>query len=118
MLTRRSLLAAPLLATALAPSLAPWRAKAAASDLPAGTITVVVSFPAGGSTDVVTRAIAAKMQARLGRAVIVENKAGAGGAIATGYVAKANPDGMTLLASASSLAANPTLFKSLPFDTL
>jgi tripartite-type tricarboxylate transporter receptor subunit TctC len=114
MLTRRSLLAVPLLAVALAP----WRAKAAAAELPPGTITFVVSFPAGGSTDVVMRAVAAKMQARLGRAVIVENKAGAGGAIATGYVAKANPDGLTLLASASSLAANPTLFKSLPFDTL
>lgn len=114
MLTRRSLLAASLLSAAWMP----WRAKAAAAELPAGTITFVVSFPAGGSTDVVMRAVAAKMQARLGRAVIVENKAGAGGAIATGYVAKANPDGLTLLASASSLAANPTLFKSLPFDTL
>jgi tripartite-type tricarboxylate transporter receptor subunit TctC len=118
MLTRRSLLAAPLLATALAPSLTPWRAQAAAAELPAGTITFVVSFPAGGSTDVVMRAVAAKIQTRLGRAVIVENKAGAGGALATGYVAKANPDGLTLLASASSLAANPTLFKSLPFDTM
>jgi tripartite-type tricarboxylate transporter receptor subunit TctC len=114
MLTRRSLLATSLLTAACTP----WRAEAAAAELPAGTITFVVSFPAGGSTDVVMRAVAAKMQARLGRAVIVENKAGAGGAIATGYVAKANPDGLTLLASASSLAANPTLFKSLPFDTL
>jgi tripartite-type tricarboxylate transporter receptor subunit TctC len=120
--TRRSLLGAPLLAAApaawLAAWLAPWRAMAAAGDLPAGTITIIVSFPAGGSTDAVIRAIAAKMQARLGRPVIVENRAGAAGALATAFVAKANADGLTLLASPSSLAANPTLFKSLPFDTL
>lgn len=118
MLTRRSLLAAALLATAAATWLAPWHAMAAAGDLPAGTITIVVSFPAGGSTDVVVRAVAAKMQARLGRPVIVENRAGAAGALAAAFVTKANPDGLTLLASPSSLAANPTLFKNLPFDTL
>jgi tripartite-type tricarboxylate transporter receptor subunit TctC len=114
MLTRRSLLTAPLFASALAP----WCAMAATGDLPAGTITIVVSFPAGGSTDVVIRAVAAKMQARLGRPVIVENRAGAAGALAAAFVAKASPDGLTLLASPSSLAANPTLYKSLPFDTL
>ena len=118
MLTRRTLLAAPLLATAVAPWPGPWHAMAAVGDMPAGTITIVVSFPAGGSTDVVIRAVAAKMQARLGRPVIVENRAGAAGALAAAFVAKANPDGLTLLASPSSLAANPTLSKSLPFDTL
>ncbi len=117
MLTRRTLVAAALI-TSQAPWLAPRHAMAAAGDLPAGTITIVVSFPAGGSTDVVIRAVAAKLQARLGRPVIVENRAGAAGALATAFVAKANPDGLTLLATPSSLAANPTLFKNLPFDTL
>jgi len=84
MLTRRSLLAASL----LGPALPTWCAQAAANDLPAGTITIVVSFPAGGSTDVVMRAVAAKLQPRLSRAVVVENRVGAGGALATGYVAK------------------------------
>jgi tripartite-type tricarboxylate transporter receptor subunit TctC len=113
MLTRRSLLVAPMIATALAPLV-----KAQADDFPSGPITFVVSFPAGGSIDVVMRAIAAKLQMRLGKPVVVENRAGAGGAIATGAVVKAAPDGLTLLAAASSLAANPTLLKTLPFDTV
>ncbi len=114
MLTRRSLLVAPMLAGMLAP----FSFDAQASDFPSGPVKFIVSFPAGGSTDVIVRAIAAKLQARLGKPVVVENRAGAGGVLATGIVAKAAPDGLTLLAAASSLAANPTLFKSLPFDTL
>jgi tripartite-type tricarboxylate transporter receptor subunit TctC len=102
-----------MIATALAPLV-----KAQADDFPSGPITFVVSFPAGGSIDVVMRAIAAKLQMRLGKPVVVENRAGAGGAIATGAVVKAAPDGLTLLAAASSLAANPTLLKTLPFDTV
>ena len=113
-LTRRSLLLAPLLAGAVAPlSIA-----ARADDYPSGPITIIVSFPAGGSTDVVVRAVAAKLQERLGKSVIVENRAGAGGVIATTDVVRAAPDGLTLLAAPSALVANPTLFKSLPFDTL
>jgi tripartite-type tricarboxylate transporter receptor subunit TctC len=91
---------------------------ARAQGYPAGPITVVVSFPPGGSIDVVLRAMAPKLQERLGRPVVVENRAGGGGVIATAAVAKAAPDGHTLLASASSLASNPALFKTLPFDTL
>lgn len=107
--TRRTLVFAPLLAAA-SPVLA--------DDLPSGSMTIIVSFPAGGSIDVVMRSIAGKLQQRVGKPVIVENRAGAGGVIATEDVIKAAPDGRTLLASASSLAANPTLFKSLPFNTL
>ncbi len=113
MLTRRSMLVAPILAGAGMPF-----AFAAADNFPAGPVTFIVSFPAGGSIDVVTRAMAVKLQNQLGKPVVVENRAGASGVIATGDVAKAAPDGLTLLAAASSLAANPTLFKSLPFDTL
>lgn len=114
MITRRSLLAA----TAAAGTLLPFGFHARASDLPSGAVKFVVSFPAGASTDVIMRAIATKMQASLGNAFIVENRPGAGGLIATDYVAKAKPDGATLLASPSSLASNPTLFKSMPFDTM
>jgi tripartite-type tricarboxylate transporter receptor subunit TctC len=114
MLTRRSMLFAPALACAAAS----FDFNALADDFPSGPITIIVSFPAGGSIDVVMRAMAVKLQERLGKPVVIENRAGAGGVLATADVVKASPDGRTLLASASSLAANPTLFKSLPFDTL
>lgn len=112
--TRRTVMFAPLVvAAASSPALA-----APVDDFPSGPITIIVSFPAGGSIDVIMRAVAAKLQYRLGKPVIVENRAGASGVLATQDVVKAAPDGRTLLASASSLAANPTLFKSLPFNTL
>ena len=91
---------------------------AQAQSYPTGPITVVVSFPPGGSIDAVLRAMAPKLQERLGQPVVVENRAGGGGVIATAAVAKSSPDGHMLLAAASSLASNPALFKSLPFDTL
>ena len=113
MLTRRSLTAA-----LAAGALLPFGFGACANDLPTGPVKFIVSFPPGASTDVIMRAIAQKMQAHLGNAMVVENKPGAGGLIATDFVAKAKPDGATLLASPSSLASNPTLFKSMPFYTM
>ena len=113
MLTRRSLLAAPALLGLIAPGRDAW-----AQAFPTGPITFIVSFPAGGSIDVVMRAMAPKLQERLGKPVVIENRAGAGGAIATAAVVNAAPDGHTLLAPASSLAANPKLAKNSPFDTL
>jgi tripartite-type tricarboxylate transporter receptor subunit TctC len=110
--TRRFLL------IALSGALAPFSLGAWASDYPSGPVKILVSFPAGGSIDVVMRAMAVKLQAQFGKPVVIENRAGAGGVLAEGAVAKADPDGLTLLADASALAANPTLFKSLPFDTL
>ena len=110
MLTRRSLL--------VAGALVPWGFAARADDFPSGPVKIIVSFPAGGSIDVVMRAMAPPLQARLGKPVVIENRAGAGGVLAESAVAKAEPDGLTLLADASALAANPTLFRSLPFDTL
>src|SRR5437868_1362578 len=89
-----------------------------AQDFPTGPITFVVPFPPGGSIDVILRAMAPKLQERLGKPVVIENRAGGGGVIATAYVAKSPPDGQTLFASASLLAANPKLYKTLPFDTL
>jgi tripartite-type tricarboxylate transporter receptor subunit TctC len=91
---------------------------ALAAEFPSGPITFVVSFPAGGSIDVVVRAMAGRLQEQFGKAIVVENRAGAGGVLAAGDVVKAAPDGQTLLAAASSLAANPTLVKALPYDTL
>ena len=114
MFTRRSMLFAPALAGLFMPSgFGAW-----AQTFPTGPVTFVVSFPPGGSIDVVMRAMAPKLQERLGKPVVIENRAGAGGNIAAAAVAKAPPDGHTLLAPASSLAANPALVKNMPFDTL
>ena len=79
MLTRRSLLSAPILAGALLPS----GFEAWAAEYPTGPITFVVSFPPGGSIDVVMRAMAPKLQERLGKPIVIENRTGAGGVIAT-----------------------------------
>jgi tripartite-type tricarboxylate transporter receptor subunit TctC len=91
---------------------------AQAQNYPAGPITFVVPFPPGGSIDVVLRAMAPKLQERLGKPLLIENRGGGGGVIATAAVAKSPPDGLTVLAAPSLIAANPTLFKTLPFDTL
>lgn len=85
---------------------------------PTGTVTFIEPFPVGGSIDVVMRAIAPRLQERFGKPFIVESHTGAGGVIATSLVAKASPDGHTLLAAASSLAANQELSKASPYDTL
>ena len=84
---------------------------------PAKPIRMVVGFAAGGSTDVTARIIAQALSERLGQPVVVENRGGAGGNIGAEAVAKADPDGYTLLmATSSTFAANPNLYKSLPFD--
>lgn len=80
------------------------------------TIRIVVGAPPGGSTDTLAREIAPEMGRQLGRTVIVENKSGAGGNIAADAVAKAAPDGNTLLLSFTSHAINAWLYPKLPFD--
>jgi len=107
-----------LVAPFLAAALAPLSVEATADDYPSGPVTLMVSFPPGGSLDVVARAMAPKLQERLGKPVVIENRTGASGALAAAAVAKAPPDGLTLLVAASSIASNPTLFKTLSFDTL
>lgn len=83
---------------------------------PANPVKLVVTFPPGGSTDVTARLVAEKLRADLGRPVIVDNKPGAGGNIGADFVAKAAPDGYTLLMATSSHVTNRTLYKSLPYD--
>lgn len=84
---------------------------------PAKPIRLIVGFAAGGSTDVTARIIAQALSDRLGQPVVVENRGGAGGNIGADAVAKADPDGYTLLmATSSTFAANPNLYKTLPFD--
>lgn len=89
----------------------------AAEPFPQRPITLLVSYPAGGSVDVTARILQGPLSKELGQAVIVENKGGAGGTIATAAVAKAKPDGYTLLMTLSSHTINPWLYAKLPFDT-
>ncbi len=82
----------------------------------AGPIRLLVGAPPGGSTDTLARELAPEVGRRLGRVVIVENKSGAGGNLAADAVAKAAPDGSTLLLSFTSHTINATLYPKLPFD--
>lgn len=107
MIHRRDILIAP---AALA------FAAAARAQLGNAPVRILVGAPAGGSTDTLARSLAVSMGPALGRTVIVENKPGAGGNIAADAVAKAAPDGNTLLMSFTSHAINATLYPSLPFD--
>lgn len=95
---------------------------ARAADAPASyfagkTIKIVVPYPAGGTSDILARLLGQKMNEALGATVIVENKAGATGNLGADFVAKAAPDGLTLLlADIGSLAIAPSVFPNLPFD--
>jgi len=90
---------------------------AAAETWPSRPITIMVPFAPGSGTDSITRIVAQYLQAGLGQNIVVENKVGASGIIAASTVARAAPDGYTLLmATNSTHSANPHLFKSLPYD--
>jgi tripartite-type tricarboxylate transporter receptor subunit TctC len=104
------------LAIALAASLP---AAATAQNYPSRTVTVVVPFPAGGSVDGVARIVVQKLNETVGQHFIVENRAGgASGIVGANAVAKAAPDGYTLLVSASVHVINPFLYKSVPYDVV
>jgi tripartite-type tricarboxylate transporter receptor subunit TctC len=106
-----------LFAAAIAATVA--QGAAAQGAYPSRTITMVVGFAPGGGTDTVARIVAPKLAASLGGSVVVENKAGAGGNVATDHVAKAAPDGYTiLLGNVGSLAVAPYLVAKLPYDPL
>ncbi len=112
--TRRRLLSAASFALLTAPAGRAWSAGDVAGGKP---ITLLVSYPAGGGADVMARLIAPRLAEALGQPVVVENKPGASGTIAAAQVARAAPDGATLLLDASSFAVNPALFDNkLPYD--
>ena len=90
---------------------------ATAQDYPTRQVTVVVPFTPGGGTDILARLFAQKLEQRLGKSFIVENRPGAGMQIGTNAVAKSEPDGhMLLVAPSSAIAANVTLYKKLAYD--
>jgi tripartite-type tricarboxylate transporter receptor subunit TctC len=103
---------------ALALSLATVAAPAQAAEWPERNVTIVVPFGAGGTTDMFARILAQAMQAKTGTPFVVENRPGAGGNIGSGAVAKAAPDGYTLLVgTVSTHAINPFLYKNIAYDT-
>ncbi len=108
-------------ATALAlPPMQLARAQGAAAQpataYPSAAIRIVTPYPPGGGTDILSRAIAQKLNESFGQPVIVDNRVGANGTIGAAYVAKAPPDGLTLLVIPAGYAANPALYKSLPYN--
>ncbi len=90
----------------------------AQSAYPSKSIRILVPFPAGGSTDFVARGIGQKITEAWGQQVVLDNRAGAAGIVATEIVAKAAPDGYTLLMNSVSHAANASMYSKLPYDTL
>ena len=93
-------------------------ATAAAQEFPTKPVRLVVGFPPGGSTDITARLIAPKLAERWGQPVVVENKPGAAANIGTDAVAKAEPDGHTLLLATTAIAISPSTFAKLNYDAL
>ena len=91
---------------------------AAQSAFPNKNIRLIVPVTTGGPSDLVARIMGDKLSQNLGRTVIVENKPGASQTVGADFVAKAAPDGYTLLQAAANMAINPILMKDLPFDTI
>jgi tripartite-type tricarboxylate transporter receptor subunit TctC len=114
MLDRRRLVAL-LSASALVPGFAA-RAQSQSQSYPARFVRLVVPFPPGGGTDAIARVVSAKLSAIWGQQMVVENKGGGATSIGTDTVAKADPDGYTVLLQSMPLAVNKYLFATLPFD--
>lgn len=94
-------------------------AKAGEAWTPKGTVRIVVPFAAGGTSDLIARLLGSKLAESLGQAVIIENRAGAGGNIGIAAVARAAPDGLTLLLASSSFVTNPALYPDKrPYDPI
>ncbi|MEO8859470.1 MAG: tripartite tricarboxylate transporter substrate binding protein [Burkholderiaceae bacterium] len=91
---------------------------AQAQNFPTKPVRIVVPFGAGGVADLTARIVAQKLSESLGQAVVIDNRPGAGGVVAGDMVAKADPDGYTLLLMSNGTAVSAGLFKALPFDTL
>ena len=85
---------------------------------PAKPVRMVVGLPPGSGTDITARAISERLTAQTGHTFVVENRPGGSGSIAMNFVAKADPDGYTMLVMSSSWTVTPSTVPSLPYDTL
>lgn len=90
---------------------------AMAQSFPSKPIRVIVPFTAGSTTDIIARAVSDRLAASLGQPVVIDNKPGAGGTLGAAAVAKADPDGHTILIHSSSHTVNPAMYEKLSFDT-
>src|SRR5262245_20683076 len=90
---------------------------AAAQPFPAKPVHILVPYPAGGGVDVLTRTLADVVSKQWGQSIVVENRPGAGGVIASQAIATSPPDGYNLIMVASGHATNPFLYPKLPYDT-
>jgi tripartite-type tricarboxylate transporter receptor subunit TctC len=93
-------------------------AAASAQGYPSKTVRIVVGFTAGGPTDAIARIVAQKLSDSLGQQFVVENIGGAGGNTAAGQVARATPDGYTIMAISTGFVVNPTLYAKVPYDPI
>ena len=91
---------------------------APAAEYPERAVRVIVTFPAGGGTDIVARMVFQKVAERSGATFVIDNRGGAGGTIGTDLAAKAAPDGYTIVVVSGSHTINPALYKKLPFDSV
>lgn len=91
---------------------------AGAQTYPSRPIRLVVPYPAGGGIDIFARTLARQVEIQLGQPIVVDNRAGANGIIAYEAVARAAPDGYTVLSTAIGLAINPAIYKNLPYDSV
>jgi tripartite-type tricarboxylate transporter receptor subunit TctC len=89
-----------------------------AQDFPTKPVRIVVPFTAGSATDIVARTVGQKLNEMWNQSVVVDNRAGAGGTIGAGMVAKSPPDGATLMVHSSAQAVNPFIYPNLPYDAL
>jgi tripartite-type tricarboxylate transporter receptor subunit TctC len=91
---------------------------ALAQSYPTKPVRLIISFTPGSSTDIIGRAVAAKLQDMWGQPVVVENRPGAGGTVGSEFVLRSDADGYTLLANSSAHAANPGMYKEMRYDTM
>src|SRR5437879_11990289 len=112
----RAAIAVTLLASIAVTALCASAHQALADSYPSRRITFVVPYPAGGATDVLARLLANKLQESWKQTVLVENKSGGGGVVGNDYVAKAQPDGYTVLIAITQIIQAPSLVAKLPYD--
>ena len=112
-LRKISLITATLMTAAVAFSL-----DSAHAECPDRPVTIVACFPAGGGTDLAVRMMHVELGKALGQPVIIENRGGAGGSVGTGAVARATPDGYTLLSCSSAFVVNPSLYANVSYDPI